>query len=145
MNEKSESVLNIYRDIIFCHYHLQAYGKKLGAITPKGLAVWNLLTSIQQDERITIAKLAQQRSVARQFIQKKVKELLADNLVAFIDNPKHKKSKCITLSQVGLQLLGDMHQKLLRETAKLVDGLDVNVKNLASDLKLIKKLLVEQI
>ncbi|WP_395373786.1 MarR family transcriptional regulator [Marinicella sp. W31] len=143
--KKAESILNLYREIIFCHYHLQAYGKKLGAITPKGLAIWNLLISIQEDENSTIAKIAKKRSVSRQFIQKNIKTLVDDNLVKFIDNPLHKKSKLLKLTEKGSNVLTKINTDLLIETEKIADDFTFDLNNLSKSIREMNKILIHQI
>jgi len=143
--KKAESILEIYREIIFCHYHLQAYGKKLGAISPKGLAIWNLLMSIEEDESCTIAKIAKKRSVSRQFIQKSIKSLMDDLLIEFVDNPSHKKSKLLKLTEKGSTVLKKIHSDLLVETEKIKGEFTFDTHDFLKDMRNINHVLNDKI
>src|SRR5262245_38488077 len=49
----------------------------------------------------TVPKLARERAVARQVVQRLVDGLLADGLVALLDNPDHARSKLVGLTRAG--------------------------------------------
>jgi DNA-binding MarR family transcriptional regulator len=72
----------------------------------------------------TVPQLARQRPVSRQHIQNVVNRLRAANLVRTEDNPDHKRSRLIVLTDKGRQTLADMLAREERLLAAQTPGLD---------------------
>lgn len=82
-------------------FRMRAAGKAMGAVSPWGGGTWGFLRSLARDGPQTVPALARARPVARQRIQKIADELAAEGLVAFSDNPRHKRSKLVRLTPKG--------------------------------------------
>lgn len=71
----------------------------------------------------TVPQLARQRPVSRQHVQNVVNRLRAANLVRTEDNPDHKRSRLIALTDQGRQTLAT----ILAREERLVDALDLGL------------------
>lgn len=65
-------------------------------------ARWQVMGALAQaGDRETVARLAASMGLARQSVQRVVNEMVADGLLKFEDNPQHKRSKLVTMSEKG--------------------------------------------
>jgi len=83
----------------------------------------------------TVPKMAQERKVSRQNIQKIVNVLLENKFVEFSDNPDHKRSSLIELTKKGHHLVETMN----RDEAKIMSKvkLDVSDKDMLDAAKVL--------
>lgn len=68
----------------------------------------------------TVPQMARVRPVSRQHIQVLVDGLAADGLVEFLDNPAHKRSRLVALTQAGKQLVELMDRREALVMSQLV-------------------------
>lgn len=78
-----------------------------------------LLEFLYDQSPQTVSHIARERTVSRQHIQTVVNDLLALGLVETRDNPAHKRSPLIALTEAGKKLF----QKITRKEAKLLEAL----------------------
>lgn len=83
------------------------YLEKLG-ITAAERAVMEFLV---RDSRMTVPEIARAYDVSRQHIQASVNTLLDKRLVAYEDNPGHKRSPFVVLSKRGRNLFAKITRK----------------------------------
>lgn len=113
-------------EITQTHFRLREAGKREGAVTTSGGGLWGLLRSLAEGGPATVPTLARQRPVARQHIQKLADEAAAQGLVAFVDNPDHKRSKLVTLTPKGARAFAKIDDKVRRRAAALAAGFAVD-------------------
>ncbi len=119
-------------------FRLRAAGKKIGAVTAWGGGSWGIMRSLRLEGAQTVPQLARSRPVSRQRIQTLADELAEAGLVAFVDNPAHKRSKLVSLTKAGEtacdaltervmdaanELARDMDETELRAAAKVLHAL----------------------
>ena len=73
--------------------------------------VFSLLLELYQQGPRSIPMLLEDRAVSRQYLQKLANYLVAEGLVEFIDNPRHKRSKLIQLTDEGRESLTSRRSK----------------------------------
>ena len=71
----------------------------------------SILRSLGNDGPQTVPEMARVRSVSRQHIQSLVDGLLSDGLVRRIDNPRHQRSKLVTLTARGEGFFKEMERR----------------------------------
>ena len=91
--------------------------------------------SLQQLGEQTVPQLARARPVSRQFMQTLVNKLLDEGLVDYIENPAHKRSRLVRLTQKGSAAVKIMIQREL----KVLDGITLWIS--AEELQLAEKVL----
>ncbi len=85
----------------------------------------SILMSLHRFGSRTVPKMAHERKVSRQNIQKIVNVLLENKLVEFSDNPDHKRSRLIELTKKGHNLVETMNQN----EAKIMTQAKLDVSN----------------
>ena len=105
-------MFNLMLESIGLFFHLRAAGKRTGHVSPGGGGIWGFLHSLAVDGPQTVPQLARVRPVSRQHIQKIANEAAADDLVEFIDNPAHKRSKLLALTPKGKRVEREMTERL---------------------------------
>jgi len=68
----------------------------------------SLLIGLVDGGPATVPELARVRLVSRQYVQQLVDELAKDGLVAFADNPSHRRSKLVVVTTKGRRKLASM-------------------------------------
>jgi DNA-binding MarR family transcriptional regulator len=86
---------------------LSAAGDSLAAPLGQTSARWRVLAAVEDEPR-SVAEIARAWSLARQSVQR-VADLLADDgLVAYEDNPRHRRAKLVRLTPRGAATLGEI-------------------------------------
>ncbi|MCH8541123.1 MAG: MarR family transcriptional regulator [Opitutales bacterium] len=106
----------LYEEIRKMHNRLRWLGDHIHRADGQTSAKRSLLWSLHEEGSATVPQLAAERLVSRQIIQTQVNLLLTEGLVKFVPNPRHKRSKLLTLTSQGKALIEKMRQ---RETALL--------------------------
>jgi DNA-binding MarR family transcriptional regulator len=129
MDEKTKfthegaAAMTVFLETMGLYFRLRDAGRQSGLVTPGGGGIWGFLHSLAVDGAQTVPQLARARPVSRQHIQQIANEAEADGLIVFIDNPAHKKSNLVSLTDEGRAL----HQKMTAEFAavagKLAEGM----------------------
>ena len=79
--------------------------------------------SLQQLGSQTVPQLARARPVSRQHIQSLVNALLEAGYVEYIENPAHKRSRLVRITQQGRAILVTMMQR----ERKLLEGINLGI------------------
>ncbi len=122
-NHEGAGAMTVFLETMGLYFRLRDAGKQSGLVTPGGGGIWGFLHSLAVDGAQTVPQLARARPVSRQHIQQIANEAEADGLIEFVENPAHKKSKLVSLTDGGRAL----HQKMTAEFAqvagKLAEGM----------------------
>jgi DNA-binding MarR family transcriptional regulator len=84
---------------------LTAAGDALARPAGQTTARWRVLAAVER-EQLTVAQIARAWSLARQSVQRIADALEADGLVAYADNPGHRRAKLVRLTPAGARALG---------------------------------------
>lgn len=107
----SATGLLIY-EVLRIHGRLIAAGDALTADLGLTSARWQVLGTIGiSDTDLTVPDLARILGQSRQSIQRLVNEMAADGLLEFVDNPSHKRSMLITLTEKGRRLNQEVEKR----------------------------------
>ena len=82
-------------------FRIRAVGQKTGLITGWGGGAFGFMRSLALLGPLTVPQIAEMRPTSRQRMQRLADELADDGLVAFVDNPKHRRSKLVQLTAKG--------------------------------------------
>jgi DNA-binding MarR family transcriptional regulator len=81
-----------------------AAGDALAAPSGQSTARWRVLAAVEEAP-LTVAQVARAWSLARQSVQRVADLLARDGLVAYEDNPGHRRAKLVRLTPQGRQTL----------------------------------------
>jgi DNA-binding MarR family transcriptional regulator len=97
-----------------------------------------VLEFLNQHQPQTVSNMAREKMVSRQHIQTVVNDLLQLDLVQAQDNPAHKRSPLISMTEQGKQLF----KKTTREEMKVLDAMsaELNEKDIATSIRTLNAL-----
>jgi DNA-binding MarR family transcriptional regulator len=96
---------------------------------PLGLssAHWQVLGALHlAGEPLPVAHIARQMGLTRQSVQRTVDILAADGLVAFADNPHHRRAKLVSFTTRGSRTIDEVHRLQITWAHDLAHGLSVH-------------------
>jgi DNA-binding MarR family transcriptional regulator len=86
---------------------LAAAGDALARPAGQTSARWRVLAAVEQ-QPLTVAQIARAWSLARQSVQRIADALERDGLVAYEDNPGHRRAKLVRLTPAGTEALAQI-------------------------------------
>ena len=100
-------------EVAQCFFKIRAFGQRTGFITGWGGGAFGFMRSLALLGPLTVPQIAQMRPTSRQRMQRLANELVAEELVEFIDNPKHRRSKLVRLTPKGDARYRELNARLL--------------------------------
>jgi DNA-binding MarR family transcriptional regulator len=113
VDSKAEAVADLMLQVAQCFFRIRALGQKTGLITSWGGGAFGFMRSLALSGPLTVPQIAQMRPTSRQRMQRLADELAAEGLVAFVDNPKHRRSKLVQLTPEGEARYRELNRHLL--------------------------------
>jgi len=86
----------------------------------------NIIRTLQEMGPVTVPDMAAQLGVSRQFVQTVCNRLFAMELLQFEDNPRHKRSRLVLLSDKGRAGYQQARRNENHTIAKALKGLDAD-------------------
>jgi DNA-binding MarR family transcriptional regulator len=112
-DSKSAAVAELMLEMAQCFFRIRALGQKTGLITSWGGGAFGFMRSLALLGPLTVPQIAEMRPTSRQRMQRLADELAAEELVEFIDNPKHRRSKLVRLTRKGDARYRELNTRLL--------------------------------
>ena len=113
VDSRAEAVAELMLEVSQCFFRIRAAGQKTGLITSWGGSAFGFMRSLALLGPLTLPQIAQMRPTSRQRMQRLADELAAEELVEFIDNPKHRRSKLVRLTPKGDARYRKLNARLL--------------------------------
>jgi DNA-binding MarR family transcriptional regulator len=113
VDSKSAAVAELMLEVTQCFFRIRALGQKTGLITSWGGGAFGFMRSLALLGPLTVPQIAEMRPTSRQRMQRLADELAAAELVEFIDNPKHRRSKLVRLTPKGDARYRELNTRLL--------------------------------
>jgi len=143
VSSKAEAIAELMLEVAQCFFRIRALGQKTGLITSWGGGAFGFIRSLALLGPLTVPQIAQMRPTSRQRMQRLADELEAEGLVAFIDNPRHRRSKLVRLTAKGDARYREWSARLLAIASTMGAGLSERdlrrsmeiVRQLSSDVK----------
>jgi DNA-binding MarR family transcriptional regulator len=98
---KAELIAELMLEVAQCFFRIRALGQKTGLITSWGGGAFGFIRSLALLGPLTVPQIAEMRPTSRQRMQRLADELAAEEIVEFIENPKHRRSKLVRLTRTG--------------------------------------------
>jgi DNA-binding MarR family transcriptional regulator len=106
---------------------LLGVGDKLAAAEGLTSARWQVLGAVVLAGRpLTVPQIARRMGLTRQSVQASVNRLLDDGLVAADENPDHRRSPLIRLTDLGRRRYAALERRQIAWINELADGLDAS-------------------
>jgi DNA-binding MarR family transcriptional regulator len=117
------AVADLMLEVAQFFFRLRAVGQKAGLFTSWGAGAFGFMRSLAVIGPLTVPQIARMRPTSRQRMQRLADELAAEGLVAFIDNPGHRRSKLVRLTRKGEARYRALNARLLRIASTMGAGL----------------------
>ena len=124
IGNKAEAIADLMLEVAQCFFRIRAIGQKTGLITSWGGGAFGFMRSLALIGPLTVPQIAQMRPTSRQRMQRLADELVAEGLVEFIDNPKHRRSKLVRLTRKGNSRYRELSTRFLAIASTM--GADLN-------------------
>lgn len=89
-------------------------------------ARWQTIAVIRNEPR-TVAEIARRLGLSRQSVQQTVNRLCEQDITEFVDNPAHKTSQLVRLTDHGKEVMATLRDRQTRLTAQFTAGLGLSV------------------
>ena len=145
-DSRGEAIADLILDVAQFFFRIRAFDQKAGFMTSWGAGAFGFLRSLALLGPLTVPEIARMRPTSRQRMQRLADELAAQGLVAFVDNPRHRRSKLVRLTRKGnrhyrrlnLQLLAiasgmgaELMETDIRKSIEIVRRLSDEMKDVA--------------
>lgn len=121
---RGEAIADLMLEVAQCFFRIRAVGQKAGLLTSWGGGAYGFLRSLANLGPLTVPQIAQMRPTSRQRMQRLADELAAEGLVAFVENPKHRRSKLVRLTPEGEARYRELSGRLLEIASAVSTGFD---------------------
>jgi DNA-binding MarR family transcriptional regulator len=132
-DQEAQKMLTLMLEAGRAFHKMRFLGRRIGAVGEEGGGNWGVMRSLVLTGPQTVPQLAKSRPVARQHIQTIVNELLKNGLVELHENPAHKKSKLVAITEVGLARYEAIERDILAFTETISEGFDPSEINDANE------------
>src|SRR5215218_7812804 len=122
-DSKAEAIAELMLEVAQCFFRVRAVGQKAGLITRWGGGAFGFMRSLALLGPLTVPQIARMRPTSRQRMQRLADELAAEGLVAFIDNPRHRRSMLVRLTRKGEARYRALSARLLAIASTMGEGL----------------------
>jgi len=123
-SESGRALSDLGMEVIHTYFRLRAAGEKIGATPPAGAGSFGLLRSLKKDGPQTVPQLARAHEVSRQHVQVLANGLAEQALVEFVDNPAHKRSKLLRITEPGERRLANLAERIADAYDEIAPGMD---------------------
>lgn len=123
--DAADALLVLFDETVALFHRLSAEAEKIHQRGSLSAALRGILRGLLKHSPQTVPNMARMRPVSRQHVQELVNRLHEAGLVEFVENPNHKRSQLVALTQKGLRETGRMAQRERRLLAAFDSGLPV--------------------
>lgn len=122
--EAGKALFDLGMEVIHTYFRLRTAGERIGATPPAGAGSFGLLRSLKKNGPQTVPQLARGREVSRQHVQILANGLVEQGLAEFIDNPAHKRSRLLRITDLGVRRLAQVTQRIEDAYEDISSGID---------------------
>jgi DNA-binding MarR family transcriptional regulator len=122
MNEHASATGQLIYDVLRLQPRLIAAGDALTADLGLSSARWQILGTIRsRQQRLTVADIARIFGQSRQSVQRIANDMVRDGLIRSEDNPGHKRSPFLVLTDEGQRIGDEVEMRRIDWTSMLSD------------------------
>lgn len=135
---KGEAIADMILEVAQFFFRVRAVGQKTGLITSWGGGAFGFMRSLALVGPLTVPEIARMRPTSRQRMQRLADELVAEGLVEFIDNPRHRRSKLVRLTREGIARYRQLNSRLLKIASTM--GADLSEADIRKSVEIVRRL-----
>jgi len=111
MSDKAKALDLLISETVSFYQRLKAVAEELHGLKRLSGGKRGVLMDLYQNGMQTVPQMARSRPVSRQHIQTIVNPLAEKGLVEFIENPAHRRSRLVGLTEKGVSLVEEMRRR----------------------------------
>jgi DNA-binding MarR family transcriptional regulator len=138
VDSKAEAVAELMLGVAQCFFRIRALGQKTGLITSWGGGALGFMRSLALLGPLTVPQIAQMRPTSRQRMQRLADELAAEELVEFVDNPRHRRSKLVQLTLRGEARYRELNARFLSIASTM--GVALSERDIRKTIDIVRQL-----
>lgn len=123
MSEKTEKLSQLVHENTRFFFTMNNIAEKLHGAGHISAGLRTILLDLEEEGPKTVPDMAHLRNASRQYVQSMVNHLHERDLVAYAENPRHKRSKLVELTDAGRSLLQEMLARESKLGEKIADAL----------------------
>ncbi len=126
---KAELLRQLILDMLQLDGALRSHAEGMTAMHGQTPARWKVLTAAGCDVR-TVPQIARRMGLTRQAVQRIANQLVEDGLATFVENPDHRGSPILRLTEEGIAVddaISDRHARWSNQVVRKLDGRKMNV------------------
>jgi DNA-binding MarR family transcriptional regulator len=135
---KGQAIADLMLEAAQFFFRLRAVGQKTGLITSWGGGAFGFMRSLALSGPLTVPQIAGMRPTSRQRMQRLADELVAEGLVEFIDNPRHRRSKLVRLTPKGDARYRELSTRFLAMASTM--GADLSEADILKTTEIVRRL-----
>ena len=132
--DKSVALLSLFSTTTALFFRLKIVAEQVHHQGSISAGKRGVLMSLRELGPQTVPQLARARPVSRQHIQSLVNSLLDEGHVEYVENPAHKRSRLVRLTQRGCAILTTMIQREMNLLEGIALGIDTEALQLAENV-----------
>jgi len=136
--DAAEALKELLIEATLLHWHVAAATRAFAGPSDLTNAQVSILRTIHSGGAQTVPQLAAARSIARQPVQRSVGELAAQGFVRLAPNPRHKRSRLVTLTPAGHRRLREMERRQTCWVRRMSEG--VTERSLRTASRLLRRI-----
>lgn len=122
-DERLKDLSDLVREVRLTYYQMRQSSADTG-LNVKGISgAYGLMADIFHQGPQTIPQLLKERALSRQYLHRVINTLEAEGLIEFRDNPSHKRSKLVALSEPGLAFFENKRGKIMASLVPISEEL----------------------
>ncbi len=135
----AEALTQLILEVFRVNGDLLSEGNRLTRPSGQTSARWQVLGALRNGP-LTVATIAREMGLARQSVQRTADALAGDGVVAFHENPAHRRAKLVQLTPRGEEILAEISGRQVAWTNGLADALPFDEKPVRKALEVLQHL-----
>lgn len=123
-NEKMSDLGRLIRQVRLTYYQINQIFMISGLDVKGNSSAYGILSDIYFRGPKSIPELLEERAISRQSIHRMIQTLKADGILEYVDNPEHKRSKKIALTDKGTLYFEDKLKTVRESMIPIAEALD---------------------
>ena len=120
-----DAMFDLFWELAFAYVRLNGTGQRLAGAHGESPGRISLMRSLSEGGPQSVVQLARSRGVMRQAVQPLANQLESDGLIAFLENPAHRRAKLMQLTPRGAAVLKRMLRSQRKLAATVAPGFDI--------------------
>lgn len=140
MDERLQAYRLLIADVFELAGRSRSTSEQIASSRGQTAARWHVM-SVVSEEALNVPSIARRLGLTRQSVQRVVKDLAGEGLVALVSNPDHARSSLVTLTEQGSHVMDELFERSEASRTVLLDRAGLNPEELLGARRVVRMLL----